>query len=255
MSLIDPEPPRPGGLDTAFVLVKLALAVVGGGSDIGSFSDSFFHFLQLPLSMRNTEWLRHLAEAVVELQEKMDGFSEEALMQNELFISTILNATSIALRTHRQEKLKALRHAVANSILLPEIDEDQQAMFLNYLDVLTPWHLKVMDVFDDPDAHFLKRGSERWFDKKNGTLWSRSKNTQIFLALAFPELESEHQFRSQLLFDLGVRQLISVRQIPQTLPDIGPYTTMTGRKFLEFIGARLKHRGPNVGERNPDSPT
>ena len=212
------------------------MAAISGSSDVGIFADGFFHFLQLPLSIRQDEWWRRIAEAVVELQEKMDNFSEEALMQNELFITTILNATSIALRTHRKEKLRALRHAVANSILLHDIDEDQKSMFLNYLDVLTPWHLRVVSVFDDPDAHLIKRGSERWFAERNGILWSRSKSTQMFLSVAFPELASDHQFGSQLLYDLGFSQLITVQGISQTLPDMGPYTTSTGRKFLQFIG-------------------
>jgi hypothetical protein len=57
----------------------------------------------------------------------------------------------------------------------------------------------------------------------------------------FPELQSEHQFTAILLHDLGVRGLIAVQQVfNQSLRDIGPYTTMTGAKFMRFIGTDPK---------------
>jgi hypothetical protein len=163
----------------------------------------------------------------------------EALQSDERFVTAVLNATAIALRTHRQEKLRALRHAVTSSVLQPEIDDDLQAMFLNYLDVLTPWHLRILASFDDPNGHFRQLGlTDQWLFQRDGaeTWWSSSKSTFDFVRQAFPEL-TDNQFMSQLVEDLASRNLIGVDGLFKALPDVGPYTTFTGQKFMKYIGA------------------
>jgi len=133
----------------------------------------------------------------------------------------------------------ALRNAVTNTVLLPEIDEDLQAMFLNYVDLLTPWHLRVLTCLHDPDAHFRSIGSqEAWFYQKPGskTLWSKSKSAHELMAAAFPEVIGEWQFLSQVIHDLGQRSLVAIAGLYDSLPDVGPYTTMTGQKFMKYIG-------------------
>ena len=63
MNMIDPEPPKPGVLETAFVLLKTAALAVVTGGDPSSFADALIHFMQLPISRRHDEWLKQMAEA------------------------------------------------------------------------------------------------------------------------------------------------------------------------------------------------
>ncbi|HTS57938.1 MAG TPA: hypothetical protein VMH03_10335, partial [Terriglobales bacterium] len=47
---------------------------------------------------------------------------------------TVLQATQIALRTHQEEKLEALRNAVVNSTSGQVLEDDVRAVFLNLVD-------------------------------------------------------------------------------------------------------------------------
>jgi hypothetical protein len=235
MKRFDQILPEPQGTDKLIVVIRTLVAgipFVGG-----SITEAWVGFFSSPLVRRREEWLRDLAVAVAELQKIVPELSIEALQQNEVFISAVLNATSIALRTHNREKLTALRNGALCSVANASISEDEQALFMNYVDEFTPWHLRLLQVFHDPNSHFQDRGLKPWLIEQNGSMWSTSKDIFLFLGQALPELESEHQFREVLVYDLGVRRLIPITQVfNQKLPDIGPYTTITGKKFVQFIG-------------------
>jgi hypothetical protein len=64
--------------------------------------------------------------------------------ENEQFFSTYLHASLIAVRSHQSEKLEALRNAVLNSALQGAPDENRQQVFLNWVEELTPLHLRVL---------------------------------------------------------------------------------------------------------------
>jgi hypothetical protein len=179
--------------------------------------------------------------AVAELL-KNPGITLESLRQNDAFVSAVLTATSIAIRTHQKDKLAALRNGAISSVLNADISEDEQALFMRYVDDFSPWHLRVLSAFHDPNGHLQKCGvTTPWLVERDGVLWSSSNNTFLFMGQSFPELQSEHQFAGVLLHDLGVRYLIPVQQLfKQFLPDIGPYSTITGRKFMRFIGTESK---------------
>lgn len=64
------------------------------------------------LERRKEEWFNYLADAVDELRERLDGFDPRDLDGNEQFVSAVLAATTIAMKSHRQEKLEMLRNAL-----------------------------------------------------------------------------------------------------------------------------------------------
>jgi hypothetical protein len=72
----------------------------------------------------------------------------ESLAANPTFVTTVLQATQIALRTHQEEKLEALRNAVANSGG-NQLQDDTRAVFLNLVDTFTPTHLRILKYFKD----------------------------------------------------------------------------------------------------------
>jgi hypothetical protein len=69
-----------------------------------------------------------------------------------------MQANQSAFRNHKKEKIDALRNAVLNSCLPGAPEDDIQMIFLNYIDELTPWHLRIMNLFDDPS---------RWAEENN----------------------------------------------------------------------------------------
>jgi hypothetical protein len=86
------------------------------------------------------------AVPVVGGPEKVSELTPERLSRNEAFVSTALRATEIAVRTHEHEKLEALRNAVMSSALPDAPDDTLQQIFLNHVDSLTPWHLRILTI-------------------------------------------------------------------------------------------------------------
>ena len=56
-----------------------------------------------PLARRRDNWFESLALRLLELQEKVDGFTVDRLLEDEQFVSTVMQASSAALRNHQQE--------------------------------------------------------------------------------------------------------------------------------------------------------
>jgi len=106
------KPPEPSGKDYAYVIVKGAISslpvpIVGGNA-----AEILSLILATPLSQRQDELVSSIAQGLVELQEKVEGFKLEDLSENNIFITTVMQATQASLRNHQQEKLEALRNAV-----------------------------------------------------------------------------------------------------------------------------------------------
>jgi hypothetical protein len=53
--------------------------------------------------------LKELADALEELERKVEGFRVENLAQHEAFVSATIQAIRAAISMHQQEKLEALR--------------------------------------------------------------------------------------------------------------------------------------------------
>lgn len=93
------------------------------------------------LGRRREEWFRKLAEVVDELRARLDGFDPRDLDGNEQFVSSVLAASTIAMRAHREEKLEMLRNTLINGVLPGAPNEHEQMVFLRLVDELTPLHV------------------------------------------------------------------------------------------------------------------
>lgn len=177
-----------------------------------------------------------MVEKLKELEQKVEGFKIEKLAENENFISTVTYASIIAIRNHQEEKLEALRNAVLNTALSPLVEEDLQHMFLNFVDELTPWHLKILRYFQNP---------EEWFRQREITPpnWTFGSQMHAF-ALAFPELKTQKDFASQLVRDLSTRGLCQDEgrmNIGVTRNAIfSSRTTRLGKQFIGFVTSPIK---------------
>jgi hypothetical protein len=60
------------------------------------------------------------------LEAKVEGFKVENLQHDEEFVSAVIEASRLAISTHKQEKREALRNALLNIALHRSTDEDQQ---------------------------------------------------------------------------------------------------------------------------------
>ncbi len=226
---MDDKQPTTSAGDYAYALAKAGISqipIIGAPA-----SEILPLILAPPLERRRTEWLRALGERLKLLEAQVAGFKLESLRNNETFITTALHASQAAIRNHQQEKLEALRNSVLNSALPNPIEEDLQLIFIDYIDSLTPLHLKVLRFLDDP---------KDWGQKHeiHYPEWSEPSAASA-LELVFPELAEDRWLQMFLIGDLYNRGLIDIdslqtrgRSKPQPLAS---RTTQMGKKLLHFI--------------------
>lgn len=214
--------------DVAYKAGKAVLSLIPGIG--GAAAEIFSTIIVPPLSKRRDEWIESIAEGLRELVEKVEGFKIEELAKNDIFITTVMHAYQMAIRNHQKEKLEALRNAILNSALPNPPEEDLQLMFLNFVDLFTTWHFRILMFLNKPIVWAEKHGV-----RFPPTLEDYLGET---LEIAFPELKGKKDFYTLIENDLDIRELISIGN-PRR-PIAKPYlpksfTTDIGKQFIKFI--------------------
>src|SRR5262245_49553630 len=93
---------------------RAAISLVPGFG--GPALEFFNSVIAPPIERRRDKWFEEVAGALNDLYTRFDVLPQ-TLAKNEGFISTLLTASQIAIRTHEQVKLDALRNAIKNSAL------------------------------------------------------------------------------------------------------------------------------------------
>jgi hypothetical protein len=212
--------------DVSHAIIKSSLSfapIVGG-----PISEFFSLVIAPPLEQRRDEWLIKIFTRLKKLETEVQGFKIENLAKNEIFISTLLHATQIAIRTHQQEKIEALRNAVVNSAMLRVSDENYQLMFLNIVDRLTPMHLFVLHVSNKSggygNQHDSADGSWEEIAKLDSTIPDISRDRPILMQI-INDLTSD----GLLTYDVEGRYHGPLERLSFST------TTELGKKILEFI--------------------
>lgn len=223
------KPPNRSAGDAVHAVVKSIVgAVPYGGSALSVLMETVF---APPIERRRETWFKELADVTTELQQKVEGLTAENLSKNELFISVAAQATQIALRNHREEKLEALRNAVFRAGLPNGPDEQVQMMYLRFIDELTPGHLAVLALFDNPVC---------WMNKHNvqDPGWGMG-GPSIVIERCLPELRGQRELYEQIVRDLQARglmhqgQFLNVTMSGQGL--VHSRTTDLGKRFIAHI--------------------
>lgn len=132
--------------DAAHALAKAGLSVIPG---IGGPAVELFQYLvQPPLERRRVEWMATVGEKLKELENR--GIDIKGLGQKEEFISAVMHASQIALRTHQDQKREALRNAVFNVAAGQSPGEALEHMFFEWIDSLSLLHLQILRLFQSP---------------------------------------------------------------------------------------------------------
>ena len=234
-------PPRPDAEDTKHGALKAVISAVpwiGGPA-----AEVFSMILAPPISRRRDEWMESVADGLRELEDKVEGFSIESLCGDESFVTTLMEASQIAVRNHQQEKLDSLRNAVLNSALPHAPRYDIQAMYLNAVDDFTPLHLRTLG--------FIAEQSP-WYFQEN--MRAVDHLPPMGLEEHFPELQQHPGLARMIVQDLAtygfvdrmcVRSgIVCSSELPKsdhygTAASVVPYL---GKQFLAFI------KEPTVGQ-------
>jgi hypothetical protein len=218
----DLTPPKKTAGDHAHAGLRVVLNAV---PCLGSAAAAFWsHVVVTPLERRRDEWRTGIAERLTALTERVDGLAE-SLAQDPVFLDTLVHASTVALRTSQEEKLKALRNAVLNSALPGAPESAVRLMFLNYIDGFTEWHIHVLRLFTHDREKFTKEYGV--FPGNVGQDWMLSD-------AVYSDLRDRPYLRDQVLADLYARGLLAE---PKHSRSNDPSRRMTpwGREFLKFI--------------------
>ena len=221
------QPPKNAKGDVAFGITKAALAAIPlvGGPAV----ELVEALLKGPINARRDEWLESIATELHNLIEGVDDLSLEKLSEDPSFITTFMSASQIAMRTHQEEKREALRNAVLNAALRTEPDEDLQAIFLGLVDRFTSWHLRILNLLNDPVA-----SANAVNFKPSGSLGS----IQTLITGVYPELEEHAEFYQLIYSELMAAGLMVSGPIGITTMSNAMFqkrSTAIGIRFLRFI--------------------
>lgn len=219
--------PKASAGDVGYAVAKAAIGSIPVLGAAGS--EIFSHLLSRPLEKRRDSWMEEVAERLRQLEAK-GNLSIESITENEAFIDALLAASHSAIATHREEKRQALLNAVLNVGLEIEPDEARQMMFLRWIEEFTPWHLKLLKLFNDPLAAY-RQNSKTPPDQTMGGL-------DDVISDIFPELDKERELYDQVWRDLHQRGLVTVDHLHSIMTGNGLYSSRTtdlGKRFVRFI--------------------
>lgn len=222
------EIPNSAALENATTAGKIMIGLL---PIIGStLSEILGKTTSLVISARETKWKEAVVSAFEEVFEKVEGISNpELILKDDRFVTALLNATQIATRTHKEEKLEALRNAVLNAALPGAPDDDLEMLFLNFIDTFTAAHLKFLAVFNNP---------ERWFKSLNFDSDNIFDFSKLGISLTF-----SHQIYVDLinrgLLDRTSRGDLRYSVKFEDYDRVAPILSDLGRQFLTFITSPL----------------
>lgn len=226
---ITKRPKKKAG-DVSHAIVKAGLSFLPPAAEL-------FSFVVTPsLEKRRDKWIESIVEAFKDLEERVDGFDVENLKENEKFITVLMQASQAAIRNHQQEKLEALRNAVLNAALPSAPEEDLQLMFLNFVDFLTPRHLRMLKMLNEFKVKLLPRQAR---ERLKFIPKSTTKPAKIDQKLV-QELEPQKDFYDQVLKDLRIRGLLEYSMTDEsefTQKIIYAQPTNLGKRLLAFISS------------------
>jgi hypothetical protein len=183
------------------------------------------------LEKRRQQWFEEVAEVVRDLQHDVAGLTPQELSKNDIFITTILQATQIAMRNHQNEKREALKNAIFNSAIPGTPSDDEQLLFLRLIDTLTPRQILLVA--------FLHRPRD-WLDDHNIQPPSLLTGAVAqVIERCMPEMRGNRDHLQQLIRELQAAGLIRTGDfIFTTQSGEALYrreTTKRGEDFLQYI--------------------
>lgn len=188
------------------------------------------HFVGDPLMKRRDDWFKGLGNSLAELQERFDGFDPSTLAENEDFISTVYEATHIAMKTHKEFKREALRNTVLNAAVGNTLDESLRGRFVSCIEEFSSFHIRVLRVLQSPKSYppAVQQAKGMMMGSQSTVIRAEIKETEIpadLFSVVIADLTRHSFINGELGGMVSAQSLLAKR------------TTSTGDAFLRFIDA------------------
>lgn len=208
--------------------------VPGIGDAVATFLGGFFPSIR---KRREDAWFNDLRGALNELARH--AVRVEDLKDNEAFHDIVCAASQAAMRTHLEEKRRALRNAIVNAALPDAPMESKQHMFVRLIEDLQDIHLHLLDLLANPQAYFASRNMQ--LPVHNGPVGmfydaeSSNASLRAVTLLAFDTYRGQSELLDLVLAELNRRGLVtSTNLIVPCRRDEG-IASQLGLEFLRFI--------------------
>lgn len=235
----DPSDYQPGDLTEAAIRAT-AQHLLGLLLPWGSVFAAMFGRLSPPAFERRVGTaLAGAQHAIRELQRR--GVDVETLKNDPVFCDFVMDAIAAAMRTHREEKRKALRNAITNAALPSHPGETKARVFLRLIDELDVHHLLLLELMANPTAFLAKRGrpmpgpaSDHYVEMDHNTLYMSPRS---LTAIVHSELRDElpEDLQEIVLQDLVRRGLTSVQRFGELCLPGRSLASGLGQEFVRFI--------------------
>lgn len=175
---------------------------------------------------RYQQWQQQVETALDALAQRADGLDLDALFANDDFLDAIATATRIAEKSAAVLKRTALQNVLFNIGVDDSLGADKRTIFLRYIDELTPSHLALLRLADDPPG---------WFNRRNQS-WPGGNLIGVVVA-AFPTWSGDEPFIDTIAGDLASRGLaeLPLRTMMTANGVMAQRTTPKGRELMRFI--------------------
>lgn len=256
--------------DKNYGAIKAAIGLLPGVG--GAVAEFYSTYISPPATKRLYEFLEKLIGELRSLQSQVNGFTVESLQKNPVFITALMQAIEIAIRNHQEEKLKALRNLILNSVLSNSVEDDVKLLFFDWLNEFKVSHLHLLHILHEPDRYREKAITLKEL-QTNKYLYGYFLKELIDKGLVFFEefytkadaiVQEEDDYLSHLLPKLPPvrfpspmpspytpkkRMKVKLRQMEETSRNIDwliqliknnksqGYTTEFGNLFIQFISS------------------
>jgi hypothetical protein len=209
----------------------ISLVPVAGGPLVEAFS----LLISPPLEARRTEWMESVSAELDQLMQQ-ENLTVDGLRQNDGFIDAVFQISRAAIATSDEAKRALLRNALLNTALPEAPDETLRTMYLQWVERLTTWHMRMLDFFHDPRAWYASRhraAPEYVIVSSCSGGWGD----------AYPEMKSQRELNERLASDLNVAGLLSMGNFYLSMSGSGIYesrSTKFGEGLLAFVSSPLR---------------
>jgi len=246
--------PGPSNRDHLLAVARSVISALPGVGGPGV--ELLNYFVKTPLQKRQEAFFNDVAVRLVWLEQAISQRSEESdsptleeVCKSEEFVSTMFQASRIALQTHQQEKLDALRNAVLNTALGRSPREAKRAMFLRFVGDYTVDHLHVLRAMhqrdQSPDGDRVPLANSEEIAK-----WAMIDVPQLKDDSAMALLITKDLCDNRLLY---FRPFMAAGFLTYSNPPEPPPSTIVsdfGREFLAFI-SEPGHRKEAITKDSP----
>lgn len=218
------EPPSQIGWkhDLIEVLARAGLSAVpiAGGAAV----ELFQYATNQGRAARMQRWIEEVTGAL-----NRHGVAIDSLADRDGFLDAIGPATRAAVETSSPEKIEALRNAVLNATIASDLATDRHAILMDILVGLTPTHVKLLKLFDDPVGWFASA------DIEPPRLMMGGQHAVV--ERAYPDLADDETLLNRVVNDLEQQGLssIALRTIMSGDGVLSQRTRPLGKELLTFI--------------------